>query len=237
MPQTVFYVGNPITSRLRLGVTPGGDTVTTLNVYRPDGAGDEKTAQFYATDDGAAAGTVAAAAGDWLVLWKVTGTGATVAPKVYSVAPLPGTSRRPPWSPFLSDVAKHIIRFTIDVINPGMEIPLGTFTGATNPTDEQAQDHIDEAAAGISARLGVMGEGSYPLAGTVTALRAAAAIARGFARSAQDIATADALDRRADAELEALIAVDAITSSPDELFTGRPYWSFPDPPAWADTNI
>jgi hypothetical protein len=37
MPQTVYDVGDPITSRLKLGVTPDGTTVATVAVQRPDG--------------------------------------------------------------------------------------------------------------------------------------------------------------------------------------------------------
>ena len=124
--------------------------------------------------------------------------------------------------------------------------PLGTFTPNTDPTDQQAQRHIDDATDSIYARLGgTVGAASEPLASVVAALRAAAAIARGHARNDQDIRTADALDRRADAEMAVLIEVDAITSPPGEpggegdggQETGVPYWSFPDPPAWADQNI
>lgn len=119
MPQTVYDVGDPITSRLKLGVTPDGSTVATVTLQRPDGTsvaitpgawvGDEKTAQFYATDDGTVSGTLLAAAGDWLAVWKVTGTGASVTPKVYNVAPLPGTGTRPSWSPFLSEDRKSVV--------------------------------------------------------------------------------------------------------------------------------
>src|ERR1041384_1946576 len=105
--QTVYDVGDPITTRLKLGVVPDGTTNVTLTVTRPDGTTiatpaisawenvDEKAAQFYATDDGTLTGRPAPADGDWLVVWKVTGKGANVAAKVYSVAPLPGTSTRP----------------------------------------------------------------------------------------------------------------------------------------------
>jgi hypothetical protein len=129
MPQTVYDVGDPITSRLKLGVTPDGSTIATVTLQRPDGTsisvtpgawvGDEKTAQFYATDDGTVSGTLLAAAGDWLAVWKVVGTGASVTPKVYNVAPLPGTGTRASWSPFLSDVADHVPYLTIDPTIPG----------------------------------------------------------------------------------------------------------------------
>src|SRR5690242_12370678 len=116
MPQTVYDVGDPIPSRLTLGVTPDGTTSVTVAITRPDGTvvgpfspagpvGDEYTVQFFATDDGTASGTKVSAAGDWLAVWTVSGKGASVTPKVYSVAPLPGAATRATWSPFLSDVA------------------------------------------------------------------------------------------------------------------------------------
>ena len=258
MAPDVYYTGNLVTARFRLGQAPAADTVVTVAVYRPgDGAaiaapaitpwsGDERTTAFYATDDGLAAGTVAEAAGDWLVIWTATGTGAKVEPQVYQVAALPGAGIRPSWSPFLSDVAKHVIRMTVDRLNPGLEVPLGTFTPNTDPTDQQAQRHVDDATDSIYARLGgTIGDASAPLASVVAALRSAAAIARGHARNDQDIRTADALDRRADAEMAVLIEVDALTSPPGEpggaaeggRETGVPYWSFPAAPTWADTNL
>jgi hypothetical protein len=65
MSQTVFTAGNPVTSKLKLGVTPDGTTSATVVVRRPDGTavsttavsawvGDEKTVQWYATNDGTA---------------------------------------------------------------------------------------------------------------------------------------------------------------------------------------
>lgn len=260
MPADVYYPGNPITATLRLGRTPGPDTVVTVSVSRPGDraaiaapvitawAGEEKTATFYATDDGLAAGTTAQAVGDWLAVWTVVGTGAQVVPQVYPVAALPGAGTRPTWSPFLSDVAKHVMRLSLDRLSPGVEVPLGTFTATTDPTDQQAQRHIDDAVDSIVARLGgTVGAGSAPLASVVASLRAAAAIARGHARSDSDIRTADALDHRADVEMAALIEVDAITSPPGEpggtgtdagaRETGVPYWDFPPPPAWADIDL
>jgi hypothetical protein len=78
MPQTVFDVGDPITSRLKLGMSPDLIlTAATVRVYRPSGVelpgltpsgwggvdGDEKTVQWYDTDDGTTTGTSLAASG------------------------------------------------------------------------------------------------------------------------------------------------------------------------------
>src|ERR1044072_9650236 len=108
MAQTVYHVGDPITSRLKLAVTPDGSTVVTLTVTRPDGTAiaaptispfvnvDEKTAQWYATDDGTPGGTVTSgvADGDWLAVWGGAGGGGESAPQGGNSDPV--ACRRPP---------------------------------------------------------------------------------------------------------------------------------------------
>jgi hypothetical protein len=218
MPQTVFTVGNPITSRLTLGVTPDGSTAATLTVFKPDGAaiaapaisawtGDEKTAQWYATDDGTSGSTTLVAAGDWVALWQVTGTGAVTAAKVYNVAPLPTTGTRPDWSPFLSEVADHVPWLTVDRVSVGSDTYLGTFNGLTTPTDEQAQRHVDKAAAPILA-LSIVSEPLHAFARGIVALRAAASLARAFPRYNDNaLAIAAALGQQADADWTSLLGL------------------------------
>jgi len=250
MTQTVYDVGDPITSRLKLGVTPDGSTVVTLTVTRPDGTAiaaptispfvnvDEKTAQWYATDDGTPGGTVTSgvADGDWLAVWRVTGVGANVAPKVYNVAPLPGTGTRVAWSPFLSDAADHVPYLTVDTVTPGSQVYLGTFTGVTTPTDEVAQRHIDEATALMRPALPNISTGLFPAARAVAALRAAASLARAYPRRPEDLNTAAALDARADAAWKQLLtAVETEGSGAGAI--GNPHWTFPPAPAWGDMNL
>lgn len=242
MPQTVYDVGDPITTRLTLGVVPDGTSVATLTVQRPDGTpittspgawvGSDKTAQFWATDDGTVSGTTVAAAGDWLALWKVTGTGASVTPKIYNVAPLPGTSTRAPWSPFLSDVADHVPFLTIDQTTPGSEYYLGTFTGYTSPTDEQAQRHIDAAVSVVGAGFGTL-TGTLPrMARAVAAMWAAATLCRAFARDADTRALADALSKQASTELKVLQT--AVDNSGEDSLTALPVLIAPRPVPWGD---
>lgn len=247
MPQTVYDVGDPITSRLTLGVTPDGTTTAAVTISRPDGAtitpvvvtgwtGDVKDAQFYATDDGTASGTTAASAGDWLAVWRIGGTGANVIAKIYNVAPLPGTSTRVAWSPFLSDVGDHVPWLTVDTTTPGGQFYLGTFTGDTTPTDEQAQRHVDEATALMRPAIPNISSGLYPAARAVAALRAAASLARAFARRPEDLNTADRLDARADSAWKVLI--DAAESEGTQAGApGVPHWSFPVPVTWGDTDL
>jgi hypothetical protein len=245
MPQTVYDAGDPITSRLKLGVTPDGTTVATVTVQRPGNVpitvspgawvGDEKTVQFWATDDGTVSGTTTSSAGDWLVVWKVTGTGASVTPKVYSVAPLPGTSTRPSWSPFLSDVADHVPFLTIDTTDPSNQVYLGTFTGVTSPTDEIAQRHIDKAAAIVGAGFGTL-TGSLPaMARAVTALFAAAALCRSYARDQQTRALADQL--AGEARLELKVLNDAVENAGSSTLSALPVMFAPDPVPWGDSYL
>jgi hypothetical protein len=247
MTQTVYDVGDPITSRLKLGVTPDGTSTPTVTVTRPDGtaitgltpsgswggtAGDERTVQFFATDDGTSGGTIDAADGDWLAVWKVTGTGASVSPKVYNVAPLPGTSTRVPWSPFLSDVADHVPFLTIDQTAPGSQFYLGTFTGNTSPTDEQAQRHVDAAASIVGAGFGTL-TGALPrMARAVAALWAAGTLCRAFARDADTRALADALSKQAAADLKVLQT--AVDNAGADSLSALPVLVAPRPVPWGD---
>lgn len=246
--QTVFDVGDPITSRFKLGVTPDGSTNVTVTVYRPDGTvipasvgafvnTDEKTAQWYATDDGTVGGTTIAAAGDWLAVWRATGTGANVAAKIYPVRALPSPSdSRPTWAPYLPDVADHVPWLTVDTATPGAQTYLGTFTGSTEPTDEQVQRHIDKAAAVVGARLGTVPESLYPLAGRAVALEAAATLARAFPRSRADLDSSAALSAAAAAALlEIRAAIDAEDTAPS--LTPQPVAYAPEPVWWGDCDL
>jgi hypothetical protein len=246
MPQTVYDAGDPITSRIKLGVVPDGTTQLTVTVTSPTGTTinplisgwentDERTAQFYATADGTDSGTTVGADGDWLVVWRIVGTGANVLPKVYNVAPLPGTGIRPVWSPFLSDVADHVPYLTVDSITPGTQVYLGTFTGYTAPTDEVAQRHVDKAVALMLPRMSGITAALRPAARSVAALRAAASIARAYPRRPEDMSTADALTRDADAAWKAL--VDAAEDEGTSTTVASPVWFMPTPPAWGDQNL
>lgn len=244
MAQTVFDVGDAITSRLKLGIVPDGTTNVTITVTRPDGTAivspalsgwintDEKVAQWYATDDGTPGGTRLSAAGDWLIVWTVTGTGASVTAKVYPVRELPGTSTRPAWSPFLSDVADFVPVLTIDATAPGSQTYLGTFTGNTSPTDEQAQRHVDAAVAFVGAGFGTLTVPLQRMARTVAAMRAAATLARAFARDAGMETLAASLERQAAADLKALIA--AVEDASATTLSTVPVLYAPQPVEWGD---
>lgn len=251
MAQTVFDVGDPITSRLKLGVTPDGTTNVSVAVRRPDGTaltgliisawggtdGDEKTVQWFATNDGSSGTAVDLADGDWLAVWTVTGKGASISPKVYSVYPLPGTTGNPEWMPFLREVADYVPWLTLDTTRPGGDTFLGTFTGNTYPTDEQAVRHIERVVRPINERWADLSSSVFELARSYVTLRAAASLARAFPRTSGDPSNADALDKQADSAWALLVkAADDATSSPTG--TGQvPIWAFPEPAAWGDSYL
>jgi hypothetical protein len=253
MAQTVYDVGEPITSRLKLGITPDGTTTATVTVKRPDGTvitgltasgwggtgGDEKTVQFYATDDGVSGSATDSSAGDWLVVWRVTGTGASVTPKVYSVRALPDTVDYPGYIPFLSDIADHVPWLTLDNTAPGADTFLGTFTGSTWPQDDQVHRLTRLTTLPISARWPVLSDSVHELARAYIALRVAAQLARSYPRGEGDLATADRLAAEADALWASLTELaDNSATGPDPAAAAQvPVWSFPAPVSWGDDYL
>jgi hypothetical protein len=242
LPQTVFDVGDPITSRLKLGVTPDGTTVVTVAVTKPDGTAqtlsggptrveltDEWTAQW-----------AASMAGDYVATLSVTGTGAGVQAKVFNVRALPtADDGRPTWAPFLSDVADHIPYLTVDVVTPGSATYYMTFNGNTHPADDSAMRHVDQAVVSVAAAVGTVNAALSEQAKLVASLRAAASILRAYPRDPNDPndrALAQDLDRRADAELGRLIdantAAGEATVPPSGLL---PIYSFPVAVSWGDS--
>jgi hypothetical protein len=238
MPQTVYDLGDPITSRLTLGVAPDITTVVTVVVTRPDG-----TTQYSGPPAGSVGAEysqqfVATATGDYVAVWTIAGTGAGVQAKIYNVRALPtASSSRPVWAPFLSDVADYIPRLTIDMVTPGSAVEYGTFNGLTTPTDEQAMRLVDAAVGSVLTAAGTIQDSIAGQATTVAALRAAAAIQRAYPRGSNEMSVADALDRRADAELARLIIANEAAGASPPSGVLLPRWSFPRPTTWGDLDI
>lgn len=141
------------------------------------------------------------------------------------------------WTPTLEQVADHIPTRTRDSTQPGDTTLLGTFTAATEPTDEQARRHI---AAACSELLGAIG-GALPalpsflagLASEAAALRAAADIELGYPNRNADSDRWTQLDQRAKDLLQRLIdAVNDQGKGPEGSLL--PVWAMPDPPWWGD---
>lgn len=248
MAQTVYEVGDLITSRLHLGVDPDVTTQVTWTVTRPDGVvlsglnasafdGQVKTLQWYATDDGQAATSVEHSSGDWLVIWKVTGTGAGVSPKIYPVTPLPSQHGWVAWSPFLSEVADYVPWTTLSMSIPGADTFYGTWRSDTYPTDEQASRIIGRVARPITEHWADLPSATYELARSYVALRAAADIARAYPRTPGDTATADSLAAQADAMWVRLsTTADDATTNPAAT-GGKPIFAFPEPVTWGDSYV
>lgn len=140
----------------------------------------------------------------------------------------------PVWAPTLEQVADHVPYMTVDTVTPGSQEYLGVFNDQTTPTDEQAQRLIDAAWPSVEAAVGVMVEQVWPLAQTVAALRAAAAIVRAYPRDDGDLARAAALDARADADLARLIAANDAAGGAGPGVDLMPIYSFPSPVPWGD---
>ncbi|PZG17800.1 hypothetical protein C1I95_14720 [Micromonospora craterilacus] len=121
-------------------------------------------------------------------------------------------------------------------MTPGSQQYQENFTDRTTPARWQAQQFIDAAWPAVLAATGPLVESVWPLAQAVAALRAAAAIVRAYPRDDGDLARAAALDARADADLERLIAANdaAGGQQPDGLL---PVWSFPAPVPWGDSYL
>jgi hypothetical protein len=237
---TVFDVGDVIATVLT--VNPfDGTTAATVAVTKPDGS--PQTLLTGPTSSGGGQTWTAtwaadhADGGDYSAVWTVTGVGRGTQAKVYPVRPLPMASDwRPAWSPFLSEVGDHIPTRTLDQSQPGVELFLGTFTGLTTPTDEQAQRHLDSAVSSVLGAAGTLvdDDGVLELARLVASLRAAAAIERAYPLSDRSLETAAALDARADAELKHLAAANSAAGAGSSAVVAFPSWQSPAAVSWGD---
>jgi hypothetical protein len=226
MAQTVFDLGDPITSRLTLGVTPDGSTLVSIVIMKPDGSTLAPPGITGPTGQDYTATFTGAISGDYVAIWTVSGTGAGVQAKVYNVRPLPSPSNaRPVWTPFLSEVADFIPSKTRDVTT-GSDVIFGTFNGLTHPDDGQAQRILDKACVGILSVLGSVAPSEYAQAGAVAAIRAAADIELAWPERSADLALYTALSARYTFEWEKL----------NELSANVPIYNFPDAPAWKDVE-
>ncbi|MFI7125991.1 hypothetical protein ACIBQ1_09875 [Nonomuraea sp. NPDC050153] len=142
-----------------------------------------------------------------------------------------------PWTPSLEQVADHIPTRTRDPNSPGDTSLLGTFTGVTEPTDEQARRHIAAAVAEVLAAVG----GTVPatptflghLASEAAALRAAADIELAYPNRNADADRFAQLDQRAKDALQRLIdAINDQGSGPEGSLL--PVWSMPEPVWYGD---
>ncbi|WBB94189.1 hypothetical protein [Verrucosispora sp. WMMC514] len=145
----------------------------------------------------------------------------------------------PVWAPSVDKVANHVPYMTVDVVTPGSQQYRNTFDHRTTPTGEQVRQLIDAAWPSVLAATGPIVEQVWPLAQSVAALRAAAAIVRAYPRDDGDLARAAALDARADADLARLITANADAGGGPQPAVPAllPVWSFPEPAPWGDSLL
>jgi hypothetical protein len=142
-----------------------------------------------------------------------------------------------PWAPALDDVARHIPTRTRDVKTPGSDTLLGTFTANTTPDDGQAQAVIDAAVLSVLSQTGPLDPADPALLtqGRIAVeWRASADIEIAYPNRDADVAVYTQLDARAKYELANLLR--RLQYQGEGAPESVPYWSAPDPPAYADMD-
>jgi len=143
-----------------------------------------------------------------------------------------------PWAPVLADVARHIPTRSRDVLTPGADRMLGTFTPNTTPTGDQAQGVIDDAVAWVLAQAGDLPTSGSDL-GTIWAAakaaaewRAAADIEVAYPNRDADVRVYAQLDARATAAMA--ILQQALILDVGGPIEQVPIWQSPVPVTWGD---
>jgi hypothetical protein len=137
----------------------------------------------------------------------------------------------------VTDVALCIPFRTVNVNLPGESKPTGTFSVNTIPTALQVEDSIAFACESVMHSVKTLHTQVQDVAKCAAMWRAAADIELAYAERDADVNEAYVrLNERANAELEALIRVNAIwqNTEPVDPATLVPYWSFPDPTVHGD---
>lgn len=142
----------------------------------------------------------------------------------------------PSWTPSLEQVADHIPTRTRNASAPGDTTLTGTFSGQTEPTDEQARRHITAAVVEVLGAVGGTVPSAptflYHLASEAAALRAAADIELAYPNRNADSDRFAQLDQRAKDALQRLLgAIGDQGAGPDVLL---PQYAFPDAPWYGD---
>jgi hypothetical protein len=117
---------------------------------------------------------------------------------------------------------------------------LGTFTASTTPTDEQAQQVIDDAVAGLEAAAGDIPDMMTTSPDLAVAMRtyvewrAAADIELAYPNRDADLQMADRLTARAEAAYQ--VVMQGLAAIGGGTIDVLPDWAFPDPPPYADQS-
>lgn len=141
------------------------------------------------------------------------------------------------WEPTLQQVAIWVPWLTVDTVTPGSQTPSMTFTVNTEPSATHVAEHISQAALFVGAGAGTVPPTLYDLAGAITALRTAIALALAYPRDDTDTAAAVArMQAQYAIDWKAfLVAVD--NSGGDDPATASPVLYAPDPVPWGDALL
>lgn len=147
-----------------------------------------------------------------------------------------------PWSPGLTDVARHIPTRTRDRKTPGSDALLMTFNQSTTPTDDQVQQLIDDNVGALEGQIGDIPSvlANFPdLAISMRVYvewRTAADIEVAYPNRDADIQVYAQLDARAKAAYAVVTAALAVDNTGSTALV--PQWAFPDPGAtpYPDTS-
>ncbi len=224
-----------------LDVNPGdGTTAGVLTVTDPAGEDTTPAVTAGAPSGGVVRLTAAAITydqpGRWLLHWDVTGTGAGAEDvEVYVVAsPVAGG---PTWTPGRSRVANYVPLRTLSIASDTHQF---TFDSTTRPTGVAVDRLIADAVLWVTTATGEVDDTLSEVGSVVAALRAAAAVERGYPEQDQVDAAlrrADALDARAEAMRTDLVRANqaATGGNPADPASGLlPVYSFPAPVAHGD---
>lgn len=105
-----------------------------------------------------------------------------------------------PWQPDTAQVAVYVPWLTISKSTPGAQDYLGDFGPDTIPDADEAQRHLDDAAATVGAILSPLDTAPaslQDLARVVVSLLAAASLAQAYARTDDERSFASSLTARA----------------------------------------
>lgn len=143
------------------------------------------------------------------------------------------------WAPTLGDVGALVLTRTRDMVTPGADRLLGTFTQNTTPSDGQAQAVIDAAVRTILSQTGPLDGRDAELldaARSAAAWRSAADIELMDPNRDADVHVYDQLNARAQLELTYLLRRLQIQGEGAGPTDAVPIWSAPRPPPYADRD-
>ena len=223
------------TDILSLTVTPfDGTTGATVVVNGPSAGPLSPVA---VTTDGGNTWTATAvypAAGRWVAVWTVTGTGAGITEEEIWVSQVASPAALVAWRPELWQVAAYVPRRTLVGAVDGYGQALWTFDSTTTPPSHVVQLLITDACAWVAAKVDPVTDSLGGLAASAAAVRAAGIVELTYPDNRDDLTTAETLLAQA-TQLRADLdeANEAATGTDPEDPTANLLPEFAFPPACA----